>query len=72
VLGPGVAEEQPPAPRDDRVWAGPWLGHPAPGSAHPHQMEWGRVLSWPEPSGRGRLATRGSSLGPVSPVREKV
>jgi hypothetical protein len=67
-----VAEKLPPEARDDRVWAGPLVGQPAPWSAHPRQMDWGWVLSWPELSRCGRLAPRGSSLGPAPPIRDKV
>jgi hypothetical protein len=68
----GVADKLPPAPLDDRIWVGLLPGQPAPLSAHPRQMDWGRVLSWPETSRRGHLAPRGSRPGPVSLVLEKV
>jgi hypothetical protein len=42
-----------------------------PSSAHLRRLCLGRVRSWPEPSRRIRFAPHGSSLGPVSPVRER-
>jgi hypothetical protein len=35
----GVVEDPPPAPRDERVWAGHMLGQPAPWSARPRMMD---------------------------------
>jgi hypothetical protein len=67
-----MAENQPPVPRDDRIWVGLLLEQLCPWSAQTLLMDWGPVLSWSEPSRCSRLVLHDFNLSPVSPFWEKV